>query len=93
MFVCLFFFVFQISCKPPFFNFHNRPFSFELVTTHRIYSVAAESAAEMQSWLEAVADGVPDDQAPKGPKKNMTAEDLVTKSSSSFLIWSQILTQ
>jgi len=54
--------------------------------------VAAESAAEMQSWLEAVADGVPDDQAPKGPKKNMTAEDLVTKSSSSssFLIWSQI---
>lgn len=55
----------------------NRPFSFDLMTVHRTFAVAAESSAELDSWLEAVADSVPDDPAPKSEKQIAATQSQV----------------
>ena len=55
----------------------NRPHCFDLFTSHRVFSFAAETEAEVDSWLAVLADAVPDDPTPRGQKKPASAEEMV----------------
>jgi len=65
---------------------------FVIMTSHRVYYISAESSAEMQSWMDALADGVPDDPTPRIVKKSpTTADDLVTFSISVSVLFCSVL--